>query len=55
MGGSRPLVLLVPMLFALVECGEHDRHNGGGVIADKAHNVLIIPEVQCPLRYLMGT
>ena len=50
--GSGRLILLVPMLFALVECGEHDRHNGGGVIADKAHNVLVIPEVESPLGNL---
>ena len=31
---------LVPMVFAVpVECGEHDGEDGGGVVADQAHDV----------------
>ena len=42
-----PVVLGVP-----VQRWEHERQHGGGVIADQAHDVLVVPEVQGALRDL---
>ena len=46
------VALLVPVFLAPVEGREHDRHNHAGVVADQTHNVLVVPEVESPLRHL---
>lgn len=46
------LFLLVPVFFALIEGREHDGHNCGCIVTDKAYDVFIIPKVQRPLSHL---
>lgn len=43
---------LVPVFFALVECGKHYGDDGGCVIANQTHDVFIVPEVQSALGNL---
>ncbi len=50
--GTSLFRLLVPMLLALVERGEHERQDDVCIIAHQAHNVLIVPEIERPLRDL---
>lgn len=45
--------LLVPVtLGVLVECWKHDREDFGCIIADQAHDIFIVPIVQCSLCHL---
>lgn len=45
--------LLVPVtLGVLVERWKHDRENFGCVIADQAHDIFVVPIVQCSLCHL---
>ena len=40
------------MLFALVECREHDRNDRACIVTDQTNYILVIPEIQGPLRNL---
>lgn len=49
-------VVLVPVaLGVLVESREHDGEDLGCIVADQAHNVLVVPVVQRPLCHLEST
>lgn len=46
--GKKSVAVLVPVtLGVLVESGEHDRQDLGSVVTDQAHDVLIVPVIQC--------
>jgi hypothetical protein len=45
-------ILLVPVLFAFVKCGEHEGHYAGHIVTDQAQDVLVIPKIQGTLGHL---
>jgi hypothetical protein len=45
-------ILLVPVLFAFVQCGEHEGHYAGHIVTDQAQDVLVIPKIQGTLGHL---
>ena len=48
-----PRALLVPVAFGVpIECRNHDGEDAGSIVADEAHDVLIVPVVEGALRHL---
>lgn len=51
-----PRPLLVPVALGVpVECREHDGEDSGSIVAYQAHDVLIVPVIECTFCHLVGT
>lgn len=51
-----PRPLLVPVALGVpVERREHDGQDSGSIVADQAHDVLIVPVIECTFCHLVGT